>query len=228
MANNVKLGVNSNLGSVSLAFRDLAKKQLPFAQAVALTRIAQLARDEQRRQMPRRFDIRSKRVITAIAMQRAEKRDFPRSFALVGVRSAKDSFLVIHEEGGLKRATNRSVASPRDGARIAVPTKGIQQRRTSTGKIPKRLRPTVLRNREDVFVDKRGRIRFSTRKKKRGRRRGLVVAYSLKRSVRIKPRLRLFPTVRAVVASDYERVFRRELASAVKSAKRRIRKPRLR
>jgi hypothetical protein len=121
--------VTTNASEVAAALGHFRRDQLPFATAVALTRTAESARDELRGTLGRYFKIRSKRVARGITFNPARKGDWPRQRAVVGTR---DEFMADHALGRQRKGR---------GHRIAVPTRFVESKRTSTGKIPKRLKP---------------------------------------------------------------------------------------
>lgn len=138
---SIRLEVDTNAGALADAFAKLAHDQLPFATAVALTRVAQDARDQERRQLGRTFTLRSRRrVEMGIQINRAEKSDWPRCRAEVGLR---DDFMAKHVTGGEK--------TPKPGTRhVAIPTRIVQ--RTASGGVVLRQRPKSIRRRPGGFV----------------------------------------------------------------------------
>jgi hypothetical protein len=142
----MQIQVTSNAPALAAAFQRLAADQLPFATAVALTRVAQDARDKERKQLDATFKVRSRRRIEqGIQVNRAEKRDWPRPRAEVGLR---DEFMARHVTGGDKE--------PKPGTRhVAIPTRFVQ--RGPRGSVVFRDKPRQIRNRNGGFVtDSRG------------------------------------------------------------------------
>jgi hypothetical protein len=128
-------------------------RQIPFASAKALTKLALEARDEVRAGLkPPRFEIRSTWVSRGITITPAKKSDWPNASSVVGSR---DAFMVQQETGGTKQ--------PKFAGALAIPTKAGQKiaivRRTGAGKIPKRGRPKVLIAAGKAFV-KDGEVRL--------------------------------------------------------------------
>jgi hypothetical protein len=127
--------------------RKAIEKQVPFATAKALTKLAVLSRDEVRDDLPEHFRIRSGWVARGIQAVPANKRDWPNPFAVVGVR---DQFMELQETGGEKRA-ERSTGGP---GRVAVPARAVV--RTSSGRIPKRLKPRTILDTKYAFKKEDG------------------------------------------------------------------------
>ncbi|MEM7308885.1 MAG: hypothetical protein AAF682_19540 [Planctomycetota bacterium] len=157
---NLRLSAGSNAHELAKQFGELAERQLPFATAAALTDTAQAGRDKLRDTLDQHFRVRARRRLErGITIQRAEKRDWPRPFAVIGTR---DEFMALHVTGGVKR--------PQRGAsRLAIPAKWIK--RTTTGRIPKRWKPRQVRDRKSAFVTddaikhrpgKRARVQLQT------------------------------------------------------------------
>lgn len=86
------------------------QSQLPFATASALTKVAKLAQDEVKRELPRRFMIRNRFTENSIRTQRAEKRDWPNCKAVVGSISG---YLPLHEDGGVKAPIGKAFSIPK-------------------------------------------------------------------------------------------------------------------
>lgn len=212
---SVKITVETTAQNLGHRLRRLARSQLPIATAQALTAVAQKARDEQRSEMPRRFKIRNRRVIQGITIQRAEKADWPKTFALIGTR---DAFIARFEQGGVQRpiAGRARGAGP---ARFAIPTRVVAARRTAGGRIPASLKPRRI-------IARGGRISTSTgssgegiwiKRKRRKTLGGLTRAFVLRRSIKLKKRLELADTVEAVARRTYARVFEEKIRKAIAS-----------
>lgn len=203
-----EIQVKTNADRVARWFANFHRKQIPFATAAALTGTALDARDEQREEMRNRFEIRSQRVVRGIQIRRAEKRDWPDPFALVGT---KDAFMVPHERGG--------TFAPDRNRTWAIPTKLAMRQRTATGRIRARWRPSRLISTGQGYVaDDSGSTRIQVRRAARGMG-GLQTAYLLRRRKRLDARLKLHETVEAVVRKRYAKQFQKWLARASRSAR---------
>jgi hypothetical protein len=200
--------VASNAPELARAFGDLVEKQLPFATAVALTRVAVDAQTGVRRDMPHRFRLRNRGLPKTIELLRAEKRDWPDPKAQVRTRK---EFLALQETGGTKR--------PRPGgSHVVIPTRVVTTRLKSSGAVPKRLKPRNLKDARYLAGDS---IRAPLDRRGAGFRWRVVDArfYLLRRAVRIRARFRFLETAHSEIAQHYPERFRQELVAAVKSAR---------
>lgn len=213
----IGITVSTNAYSLAAAFGELGHKQLPFAAATALTRVAIDGRAEVVARMPDHFGKHparpiSARVLKTVRVERAEKKDWPHPKAKVGIL---DAFMARQVTGGVKL--------PEKGAKhIAVPTRLIK--RGTGGGIPARLKPRPLRERKDVFVLKdqirgrfadRGRL-AETRAANLG---GTGTFYSLVTEAHLKA---IWPMPKEVARSahaTYMKHFQTELEAAVRSAR---------
>lgn len=94
----VQIIVRHNLAAVARDLDALAKRELPFAIALALTRTAQDVRDRLRASLPNYFTVRSTWIEKSIQITRAEKKD-PDPAAHVGSLYLP---MALHAEGGEK------------------------------------------------------------------------------------------------------------------------------
>lgn len=208
MAEGFRISVESNAPGLAEAFQMLAERQLPFATAVALTRVAQDAQEGVRRDMPHRFKLRGSRLLKGVQITRAEKRDWPNPKAQVGSR---DEFMVTQELGGERR--------PQKGASfMAIPTRVVTSQRTSTGGVPRRLKPRNVNKARKIPGD-RIVAPLSKGKSATGKKLDEASFWLLRRRVKIKPRFRLRETVEGSVESTYPKRFEEEFAAAMKSAR---------
>lgn len=213
MAATFGFAVATSAPELARAFGDLARKQLPFATAVALTRLAQDAQTRVRDGMASKFKLHGNRLVRGVQIKRAEKRDWPDVRAVVGDR---DEFMVLQETGGERRAEKGG------GSHVAIPTKLVTSRRTSAGRPPKALKPKAL------LANKRAHARriageaivarLTGKKSATGRPEQLTY-WLLRKSARIKPVFRFRETVTDTAEDRFRPVFERELTAAVKSAR---------
>lgn len=201
MADQFRVNVYTEIPQLIHFLDQSVRKQLPFATAVSLTRLARESRDEIRSDMTNRFTLRSTRVPKGIQFNRAEKKDWPHSFAEVG---SKDEFMVKQEVGGIKK--------PESGTNIAIPTRIVKRGRS--GKIPKRLLPRAIGNRKGSAKTADAIMR------KRTKRSPLGIMYLLRHTVKIDKRLGMQETTTKVVSSRYSAIFAKELQAAMNSQKR--------
>lgn len=193
-------------GELARKFEALATGQLPFATAAALTDTAKTARLAVDRGLQKHFKVRNSGLGKAIAFTPADKRR-PPIVAIVGTRPWAD-FLTAHALGGVKKT--------KSGARVAVPTLFVTRMRTSSGRVPKRLRPRDLRQRKDLVESAIAGGKIELRRGKGGARRNVQVFYSLVRQARIKKAWPFEAEVRGVVARDLASNWDRRLDQALR------------
>lgn len=204
--------VTTNAPALARALRGLALEQLPFATAVALTRVAQDSREEVVANMPQHFQIRSQRVIRGVVIERARKSDWPNPQAKVGTR---DEFMALQVTGGVKK--------PISGRSVAVPTRLI--RRTSSGAVPAALKPRPLRSRQNVFVpEDHGSIqmRFLRPDRTKGKLanlQGVGRFFTLVPEAKVPARWPMPQEVEGKARDTYGAHFTRELEAAIRSAR---------
>lgn len=196
MARTVHVEVLHNAGQLKRWLNDQERKQLPFANALALTRTAQAAQRDTRESIPRRFKLRARGMPrAAVRIRPASKHDWPHQEASVGV-TKKFRFLADHEEGTVRR--------PSKGHRLTIP---MAIKRTSRGKIPKAKTPTRMREKKSVYVDDENR-EIRRRPPRRGARDRRMRLYLLRPAVRIRKRLGMKLTTRMAVQREHRKQFR--------------------
>lgn len=209
---SVQVVVESNAAEIRRAFGEIARRQVPFATAKALTLTARDAKDDMRKALRERFTLRNTWTERGVLSTKALKRDWPRTHATVYV-DQKRAYLADHERGRRRRT--------RSGHRFAIPTRAI--RRTKRGKVSKAKWPGRVLARPTVFLFRdpglggKGSIRQRTTRRQR-----LAILYWLRRTVRIKGgTLRFRETVTKAARRHYARHFPRELEMAIRTAKHR-------
>lgn len=200
--------VRTTAPAIVAVLRELTLKQVPFATAVALTRVAQDGRAEVVRRMPEHFKVRSQRVLKGVTIEPAKKADWPNPTAKVGLL---DQFMAVHVTGGDKR--------PEKGARhIAVPTRLVV--RTGSGKVPARLKPRTLRDRPDVFLEQQKIVQRSARRRGQAKNLGgKGIFFSLVTEAHITASWPMPGEVEKKAGETYGSHFERELTAAVRSAR---------
>lgn len=123
-----RFSFRTNLAEVIRDLDDMAKKELPFAIALALTRTAQETRDHLRARLPDHFTVRSTWVEQSLQITRAEKKD-PDPTAIVGSVYWP---MWAHTEGGTKTARSGQVGIP-------VGARPTEQSITGLDTFPKKL-----------------------------------------------------------------------------------------
>lgn len=216
----VSINIKTNAAEVADLLNKVTAKQLPFATAVALTKTALDVRDELRQDANREFTLRNRFSERGININRANKRDWPRPFAEIGVERNR-SYLIDHITG------NRSRKAA-GGKRVAIPdTEGTWPRKTAavkltaTGKVPKskqvsrlkqakRRAPFIVRSRKgnDLLVRRMTRERDS-----------LEVLYAFRKSVKIDRRWRYADVAAAEARAKYPGQFRKAFEQAIRTPK---------
>lgn len=199
--------VRFELGNLTRGIEGMARSQIPFAMARALTLTAKDARDDLRRGAQRRFVLRSKWVERGIQSRSASKR------SLVSSVGSVDWFMEDQETGGIRTALK--------GRHRAAPL-GI--RKNVRQKITRAKRPSAL-------LQKSGRRRFFIRRLVSGSAKGQLavlrrvgrqrfpvqVAYLLQRKTKIKPKFGMRKSVERTVgrrlSKNFGAAFGRALAT---------------
>lgn len=185
--------ITHNAKGLARIFAEIGRRHLPFVTAASLTEVARECRDEMVRRAPERFTVRSRRFLSTFRFTPADKRDWPSSFAEVGVL---DRWVARHEEGG--------TVTPEKSRRWAIPR---SIRRTRSGKIKRTERPRELIESKRAF-ERDGSI---LERRGRGRARTLRTAYNLRRQVRLNPRLKLRVTVEELAPRLFGEVWERRM-----------------
>lgn len=206
---SLDVAIDLENSSALLGLSRLHREQLPYAQALALTRTAQVAQRAEKTALPSRFEIRSNYLERGIRIQAATKR---RPEAVVFWRGAGGSSgqgfataLARQETGGIKRPKGRAIALPR----------GIQ--RGSGGRITKANRPAGLLSRKRVFIrDVKGGAAILRRV---GRGRPRLLYFLTRRPAKIEARFEFRATAREAAAKAYPKEFGRAFARAIATRK---------
>jgi hypothetical protein len=186
--------------SVDVSKLQACFRQFPFASALALTRTAQDAQLEERRELPRRFTIRNNWVSQGIRIKTASKAD------LQAVVFQRDDFMQLQETGGTKTPRGRSLAIPES---VRTNKKGI---------VTRGQRPRALLSKPGVFIATIGAIRGIWQRPTR-RRVPLKLLYVLKSSVAVRPRFEFVETATRVVFQRFARQFELAFDRAIKTAR---------
>ena len=92
---NIRATVDSRKFEAEL--KALKRDQIPYSVAVSLTKVAQLAQDQIKRELPGELHIRRPFTLQGIRVEAARKSDFPHSVAKIG---SIDPYMVDFETGG--------------------------------------------------------------------------------------------------------------------------------
>lgn len=196
--------------SALLGLSNLKRKQLPFAQALALTRTAQAAQRKIKAGLSDRFEIRNNFIERGVRIQAATKRRtqaavFWRAPGGASRRGFADT-LARQETGGIKRPRKKTIALPR----------GIK--RGAGGRITKGNQPGRLLERKNVFIaEVRGGAAILRRVGKSGRPK--LLYFLTPRAARIKERFEFRETATRVASRVYRREFGKAFARALATKK---------
>lgn len=176
-----------------------SKKQIPFAQSVALNDLAFKTRTQINSELPKRFTIRSgKFLASSVRVERSSKKDLK---AEVGVLQ-RAGFMRIQETGGQRKARKH---------RIAVP---FAVRANAKQKITKAKRPRQLLQKPNVFVGKSRKGDVIYQRSKRGQ---LTALYGLEKRARYRPRWNFERTAGRMAKLHWERSFNKAFNRALTS-----------
>ncbi|MFL9999013.1 hypothetical protein PQR34_47435 [Paraburkholderia sediminicola] len=219
----LQISVKSNVDAVSRRLSALAYKQLPFAEARAVTALAKLAAVAEKAAIPEVFDNPIPFTVNSVAMQAARK-DMP--VARVYIRDKAAQYLAPYEFGGVQFLGGK----PAD----LVPVAAAANR---YGNLP---RGTIRKymNRPDVFLGpvktahdevyglwQRPAAQYAN--KMRGKARGLManttgklkLLVAFHKPVQTKKRLEFGTRAQAIASANFNRVFGAELAKAIATAR---------
>ena len=178
----------------------LGKDQMPFAVAKTLTQVAAEAQKDVKGVLPSRFTLQSRRLVKGVQTDRANKRDWPNPYAVVG---HLDQIMVDQELGGIRRGKN--------GGYRMIPTRRVK--RGKSGKISKAQTPRRLIEKKSVFFkDQSLRLKDTRRTTHRA-----PTMYLGRKQVRIRPRFGFRSTVESAVARHIQTTFTRNMQAALRS-----------
>lgn len=205
------LDVRADFRPFARTLDELARRQVPFATARALTEMANAAAVANRRALPSIFDKPTPFTMAGIAVKPARKNDL---VARVFVKDRQAEYLVLEETGGTRKP-ERSKHGGSGGGQALVMPKAIK--RNAFGNIPFR-GLAALRKRKDVFVGKTdsGTGGFF-RRLAGGRLQALVLFIA---AAKYKPRFGFKARVIKVATATMVPAFRQALAKALATARR--------
>ena len=232
--------ISINLDPFLRSLDEFQRKNLPFAQAVALNNTAFQAKAKLVEAMPQKFDLRSPRMAKGFRVDKAHKKQPIPSATVFHL----DAWMAIHETGGDKRPTK--------GRSMGVPAAETQAKgRAPSGKIRERWWPRNL-GKNAGFADpaaagrmggrgNKGKgapkaflmtsrngdrtiVRRTSRSTGKASRTGsnrwdLLDLYYLKKEVTVRPRWDFVDTVHKVAAQELGPNLADALERAVKSSK---------
>lgn len=231
----MRIRINSDSTAFGKKLALVAQKQVQFAAAVAATKTAVVVRDDYvLRDYKRHFNVRNRafqKIVHNVAaadskyarmnnkaVASIKRRDGPkvqgttRRAEKAGKGPSSTDFMIKHHTGGTKL--------PIGGQALAIPlTDSVITRRKSgakAGAVNKTYEPKTLYGSGKAFSVETRKGAFLVRRMARG---NLQFLYSYKKHSRIKKRYNPFPEAQRGVMLHYERLFRRELVKALKTAR---------
>lgn len=201
--------ITTNAAELSDQLSAVISKQLAFVTAKSLTDIAHEVRKEETDKLPQYFNIRtnwSKRTLKVI---RAEKRDFPNAYAILGVR---DKVMALNVTGGQRK--------PESGGSMGVPN---EESRSFLNPSNKTLGPAKRAGRiankkfggnKPFIISKPGKERMVIRTGKK--QYPLLTLYEFKRDVKINETWPLINNTSSIVKSIYAKRFSENLNKALR------------
>jgi hypothetical protein len=221
----MEVTITSNAKALALVMGGLARDQLPFASAQALTTLAFMGQRETKSELIESLTTRNRYSATGIQVNRAEKGDWPNQTAEVGIEKGR-SYLIDHvtagkrqggtygrailEDESLRGSSGRIARKNRPGAMIKR-ARGGRRKGSKNGDqatpLPFIIQTTSKWNNE-VLVRRQGPERYP-----------LQILYAFKRGVAIKREFEMDVAVQLAVKGNYSQVLGKALAKAIASAK---------
>lgn len=201
---SVAINVSFDTAPIVRGFEDLARKQIPFATAVALTRTAKDAAEDVRNHLGDDFTLRSSWVARGITISPATK-----TRLRAEVRS-RDKFMALQETGG-----DRVPSTP---GRDAVPVTGSAARPSKAAKSPRRVWPANLKRGYAVKRGSASTLIFA--RYGRGKKSTSRLLWVVSRAINVAPRWHLQAIVERDAARRLPEHFKRELLKAIRTARR--------
>lgn len=198
--------VSPQLQRLSRNLDDLARRQLPFATARALTSTAQLAAGAVTRQLPTIFDKPTPFTQRAIGMERATRGSLQ---ARVFVKDVQAGYLRLQQTGGVRKPAKKALVLP------------VAMKLNSYGNMPKGAFQRA-KARPNTFVGKMGGVGGLWQrpaKSKSSKNQGLTLLAAFEPAANYKPRFDFDGRVARVVQAAIGPAFRAELAQAIATAR---------
>jgi len=130
--------IRSNLDQIQRKLNSFANRQVPFAAAEALSSMATIVADEERKNLEKVLDRPTPFTLRAIRIQKARK---DRLYASVIVQDITAAYLYPYEFGGLNKLNSSALLKP------------VDARLNQYGNLPKSALDRY-KNRRDVFIGK--------------------------------------------------------------------------
>lgn len=205
----VNIKIDTNAAALSDRLAAIASGQMPFVMAQTLTQMAQMARKAQKDRLGEYFKQRTNWSKTGLKVIRAEKKDFPNPFAIVGVR---DKIMALNITGGDRGSTGSgSVAVPNQESR-----KFLNSSNETLGppRFPGRIVKRKFNQNKPFIIDNGSKSRMVIRTS--NERYPLLTLYIFKDKVRIDKNWPLVENVNRQLSSIYSETFSENLKKALK------------
>lgn len=225
--------IESNAEVLAHALGDVFSEQIPYATAKALTEVAFGVQRAEKSAMAEALTLRNKFSQSGVQVNRAEKDDWPATYAEVGIEERR-SYLIDHVLGGkreggthgraileqesLRSGSGRVPAGKRPAAMIARARKAkrmsireAQLVHAFDGKRRDKKLPFILHSRKwgnEVIAQRTGDKRYPLR-----------IVYAFKRGVSIKRTFEMELVAQREVAVSYYHAFDKALRRAIASGK---------
>jgi len=239
----LKFSIKSDDASMRKKLDDLARRQLPFAAAVAVTKTAVKVRDTSiTQEYSRTFEVRNKGFIKSVHRVYGASASYAKrnGIAIASIQPVDDpppmgttanagrgqgtkrtragtQFMKRHSRGGIKLPSRSKIAVPIKGSGITRRAGGPK-----AGKVNAAYLPRALLQKDGKYfrgVSKRTGKSFIGKVVGGKRNRKVKVMYSLETSVQIKKTYNPVPAARRGVASHFPRIFRGAFITALRTAK---------
>jgi hypothetical protein len=193
----MRLTVSTNARQVAMLLTDVGRKQLPFATARALTKLAQASQSDVRDEMPGKFTLRNRFTQQEVRITPATKTHLQ---ATIG-SSERSGYMQRQQDGGMRYPIGRHLAVPLDTSK----------------KIPPGQRPKALLDKTGYFkgkAGKAGKLGIWKRQIKK-----LTLIYRLIDRASIKPRYEIDQTVEHAIGRDFDHIMQQSLDDAFRTAR---------
>lgn len=216
--------VSSNADEIARQFGEVAREQIPFATARALTSLAFQGRKASQTELQRSLTTRNRFSASGIQVNPAEKGDIRTMKAEVGIEE-KRSYLIDHVTGGkrdggthgraileaddLRSSSGRVAKGKRPAALIAQAKRAQAKKRKANGKDLRR--PFLLFSRKwgnEVLAQRMGDERYPLR-----------IIYAFRKGVSIKREFHMDIAVAREVAANYGAEFDKAMRKAIATGK---------
>lgn len=218
------VSISSNADEIARQFGEVAREQIPFATALALTSLAFEGRKASQTELQRSLTTRNRYSATGVQVNPAEKASWPNMQSEVGIEKGR-SYLIDHVTAG-----------KRDGGTHGRAIIEDETQRTSSGRVPKGKRPAALiakaikaraKAKKRNGQDKRLPFLFYSRKwgnevlaqRTSDERYPLQILYAFRKGVSIKRQFEMDLAVERTVQANYAQAFDKALRRAIATGK---------